>query len=1636
MAATLAKLNQAMAGLDTQARQLAEDQSQIAARRARLQAQQAALTNAIAQRLADEAGITPGPPRPRAGGVAGAALTAQAGLSGPGRGTLRDRLRVRQWRGVDPRIDARSPYDPRRPVNDQAGVDGDGGPETSPRSAQNTLLTLGGILLGIAATAIAGAFFTTAETGGRAFILGVTTTLALGVPVLLARRTLTATAETIAAFGLLLVLLDGYSAYGADLGGIATAVPGPLFAAILFALVTIVAAAYRLATHLRAPQFAALIASQPLLPLLALHLGWDRPGFATIFALVAAQNLGAVTLVRRAQPPALWWRRQSAAPAAMAWPRLLRELAWLLFGINLAGSVGLGTLALVRSPTIGSAVTAAAVLLLAAGVAVAGGYLAGREVLWHAATGGAALVIIACVSRVNAFALPEYTLVLTAAVAATIAVLANLLPVSTRRGPQLGSLIGAVVVAAVVAWQSTATAITAALAASTPQPWAADLTGYAGRVQATSWQVPAAALLIAILAAAATPGRWRYDSLVIGLTIVVFAAPGTGVLAWWTVPLLAVAVSTLATATALLAPTGRTALLRCGGAGLLGCFALATSLARPELTALTCAMLALIAAATTVVSAGWPDRFGPYADRVADSAGGAATITLPVAVATFAWLADAPSRVLLPVVMLTTAVGTVAAALSQVAARRPRTASAGGAVLAAAGGVVLSVTVGGATVADVALAVLILAAAVVTAGSRAFELTPVDRPGGPALEGSAPGAAWWSGRMRRLIPGRGRARRPQGERPRPRWRAMDPMTLGATLATAAVIVAMARLLAVVYPGVGLVTSTAMVFVASVGVLLLPQPWRRGPRLGSVAVGGAVGVLTAGVAGAEAVRTIAAGMPWWSTDLVGWSDRIAAWAPYGWQVPASLLLAAAAAWALLPAPHGADVAFVVACLAALAAPASLGLPWWSPLVIAGSLALIAGAGAALAGPDEPLAGRRLIFAAILGLYAVAAAAVSPGATATMLGAVIAGAVAVAAIAHLRADTPPLVPGVAAASGLLAGPGAAATIAIAEAGNRTTVLGAAAAVAALGAVVVAALRAANLPWRAYPALGVGLAALLIALATAVDPRALPVWSAVAALVAVGAAAAVDPPPALFPGLDRVDLGYDVPAGEGSPHQGQGQDPSAYEGSAYQHSVSGESAYQGDEHDPAGASAQPAMARTRPTDRWVARAVIGFTAGPAAVLAAVGTAPAWLNTLIGQFQTLRRIWQGTPAAEVTPHPDSAIVALVVLTAVAAAAALTLGGERYLLAAALPPVTALALSAPAALAAPPSAYPWVALAVALATGLGAALSPPALPGATRLLRTTSAVICALVGAAGLAGSLATRPGTLVALAVVCAAALIAAAFGRDPAVRMVAWFVASAAGFALPVTAALASGTVVRSAAFGVLAVCTLLLTIAWPLARSAARAAEATVIEVCAVIGAGFALLLTLGSARYASAAMTISGLLIGLAALRRDRPAQHRQWLVRTALAAEVAACWLLLYAVDVGLPEAYTLPFAAVGLLAGALELRRRPDLSSWLAYGPALAGGFLPSLALILIGEDLLWRWVALFASAIVIVILGTWRRRLAPVVTGSTVALIVAVVETIKLLLSGAIAGAILLGVAGLILIVFGALSEQRLRGALRNMS
>ncbi|MER6594008.1 hypothetical protein ABT214_19595, partial [Micromonospora purpureochromogenes] len=94
-----------------------------------------------------------------------------------------------------------------------------GRPETSTRTVQGLLFVLGGLLLGTAAVVFTAVAWAAVGVAGRAAILAAFTVLALAAPLVVARRGLRGTAETFAAVGLLLVVLDGYAAWAVDLFG-------------------------------------------------------------------------------------------------------------------------------------------------------------------------------------------------------------------------------------------------------------------------------------------------------------------------------------------------------------------------------------------------------------------------------------------------------------------------------------------------------------------------------------------------------------------------------------------------------------------------------------------------------------------------------------------------------------------------------------------------------------------------------------------------------------------------------------------------------------------------------------------------------------------------------------------------------------------------------------------------------------------------------------------------------------------------------------------------------------------------------------------------------------------------------------------------------------------------------------------------------------------------------------------------------------------------------------------------------------------------------------------------------------------------------------------------------------------------
>ncbi|QEV50634.1 hypothetical protein CP981_02200 [Streptomyces platensis] len=126
------------------------------------------------------------------------------------------------------------------------------GREFSAPSARTALLIVGGVLVVVAALVFTVVSWGRLGIGGRAAVLLAVTACALALPPVLRRRQLTATAEASAAVGLALVLLDGYAARQAGLGGL-DRVGTAGYWAVLTALTAVGAALYGWWQRLRLP---------------------------------------------------------------------------------------------------------------------------------------------------------------------------------------------------------------------------------------------------------------------------------------------------------------------------------------------------------------------------------------------------------------------------------------------------------------------------------------------------------------------------------------------------------------------------------------------------------------------------------------------------------------------------------------------------------------------------------------------------------------------------------------------------------------------------------------------------------------------------------------------------------------------------------------------------------------------------------------------------------------------------------------------------------------------------------------------------------------------------------------------------------------------------------------------------------------------------------------------------------------------------------------------------------------------------------------------------------------------------------------------------------------------------------------
>ncbi|MDO3702293.1 hypothetical protein Q3W71_11455 [Micromonospora sp. C28SCA-DRY-2] len=750
----------------------------------------------------------------------------------------------------------------------------------------------------------------------------------------------------------------------------------------------------------------------------------------------------------------------------------------------------------------------------------------------------------------------------------------------------------------------------------------------------------------------------------------------------------------------------------------------------------------------------------------------------------------------------------------------------------------------------------------------------------------------------------------------------------------------------------LLVAAALVAVGlAAAVRLLPAGARSGPRTGALLVSGGLLQLTVLMTVVFAGDGVARSLPPWRGAAEG-PDF--AW---GWQLPVAVAITVAALAMLLPVAARAALAAAGVAAVALALPVAGPTPWPVALtvdLVVGAVLLVV----AVARPARPWTVLTAAAAgAVLLGHGLLVGLAAPGGAGAALAVILVAGLATAAAGRRGTPVRRAVGGSALVAALLAVPGGGA-------------------VALIGAGAPAW-------WQARAALG---AAALLPVALLAVRRHWPEVSGYASAGLAGAAALVGLGPLVVPADEPVALYAAV------------------------------------------ATLLVALGgfRTRFRQPLPAGDTAGLIAGAVLLTVAVLTAvPVVVTMLVAPYGGPPAPWSGRPDAAPDPAalPAGLALAVLALAAVLAAWPRRAGGagDSSTGAAPVAPGGATVPAAdgagvpsggaapaggspgvsggpvgwwPAALAALPFAAaaapvllvaagaPWpVVPAVVLALGV-AALLLAALTAPRPLLVPVTVPVGLVLTGSGFLGLLATRAGTLAGLGVLAVTATVVGVAGRRAEVRLAASLVAVAAATGLAVTAPLAGGLPLRTAAFTVLAVAALTLAVAAVLAgrRHPAAAALDAAAQAVALVG----LLLTGGALRHAAAVCVLWGAAVALRVLRPGESAGRRWAFAGIAGGTELLGAWLLLAAGGVVVLEAYTLPAAALALGAGTLALRTRPGLNSWLALGPGLAAGLLPSLVSVLVApEPQPWRRLLLGAAALAVVLSGATRRWQAPVLLG-----------------------------------------------------
>ncbi|MFG1924920.1 SCO7613 C-terminal domain-containing membrane protein [Cryptosporangium sp. NPDC048952] len=834
-------------------------------------------------------------------------------------------------------------------------------------------------------------------------------------------------------------------------------------------------------------------------------------------------------------------------------------------------------------------------------------------------------------------------------------------------------------------------------------------------------------------------------------------------------------------------------------------------------------------------------------------------------------------------------------------------------------------------------------------------------------------------------------------------------------------------------GWGLTGLAVAIALAAATPLALRTPWRTGTSIASAALAALAALSPAAAVGFTLLAPLV------SPELVWNADSITqpVWAvpdtrPHPDLVTALLALTAATVLLLLsrnrptrhPAaattPVGAGVARQAATTAAplgvgavvVLAPAAFGASIWATVLVVG----LAGAVATVAGmlrrtPDAPLlswlGGALVAHAAVVSLASRPATLVTLGAVAALYGAVAA-----------RSDGTRQVLATGIALGTLSGWAAALATAFTSGAQGWSggpgPAGVAVGLSALVALAVARLtRETRPPSATLAAILAGVTAYVGAALAVTHPAPAGVLHLIdRPLIAVLALTAA----ALAATATRAAL----------PHRTAAPSPDAPLATA----VPVEDASRSRKATDAARSGTSDAAG----ERWGSVAA----AAPGVIVAALVLAPAVLAVVFGPLSWVSAVWRGAPvdAAQLgpaLPYPGTVLDSIVLLVAAGALLGVRWRADRR---------TALWFAVPAlapgiATLAPALHAPWpVALTVLLAlAATGTVLA--SLPAR----RPVGAGLAAVAGLTAVAWALADRAATLVVLGVVLVAAAAVTALTRENAPRSVGAATAAVSAVALAFAVGAAADL---PTAYLLVAVATALVVpgiFAVPRVITDVLDAGAAVAGTLAFASAGVLALDSAADSAINSAGSaldqpvfaltaTLLGIPLGLAGLRATR-----RWCVWLVPGMELVALWAWLGRAGVTVPEAYTLPAAAVVAAFGLYTLRRRPAVSSWLALGPALTVAAVPTLAVALSAGTLGLRVLLLGLAALTVTLAGAATRRQAPFLFGATVLSLVTARALAPVLpaLADTVPTWVPLSLAGALLLAVGATYERRRRDATR---